>query len=150
MRVAAIVAGVVLIALVLWETFETLVLPRRVARRLRLTRISFRVMWRTWSAIGRRHPGPRRENYLGVFGPLSLIMIFGLWAFGLMLGFALTVCVEGIRLSSMVWTVPTAAMEIPWALVYLGIVLGTGVMTLALAGSLWARLRGRREEKQAW
>jgi len=68
----------------------------------------------------------------------------------LMLGFALTVCVEGIRLSSMVWTVPTAAMEIPWALVYLGIVLGTGVMTLALAGSLWARLRGRREEKQAW
>ena len=68
----------------------------------------------------------------------------------LMLGFALTVCVEGIRLSGMVWTVPTAAMEIPWALVYLGIILGTGIMTLALAGSLWARLTGRREERRAW
>ncbi len=68
----------------------------------------------------------------------------------LMLGFAITVCVEGIRLSRLVWTVPTAAMEIPWALVYLGIILGTGIMTLALAGSLWARLTGRREEKRAW
>ncbi len=68
----------------------------------------------------------------------------------LMLGFVLTVCVEGIRLSGLVWTVQTAAMEIPWALVYLGIILGTGVMTLTLAGSLWARLRGRREEKRAW
>jgi len=68
----------------------------------------------------------------------------------LMLGFSLTVCVEGIRLSRLVWTVLTAAMEIPWALVYLGIILGTGVMTLALAGSLWARLAGRREEKRAW
>ena len=68
----------------------------------------------------------------------------------LMLGFSLTVCVEGIRLSRLVWTVLTAAMEIPWALVYLGIILGTGVMTLALAGSLWARLAGRREERRAW
>ena len=68
----------------------------------------------------------------------------------LMLGFALTVFVEGIRLSSMVWTVLTAAMEIPWALVYLGIILGMGIMTLTLAGSLWARLTGRREEKRAW
>jgi TRAP-type C4-dicarboxylate transport system permease small subunit len=68
----------------------------------------------------------------------------------LMLAFTLTVCVEGIRLSRLVWTVPTAAMEIPWAMVYLGIILGTGSMTMTLAGSLWARLRGRREEKRAW
>jgi TRAP-type C4-dicarboxylate transport system permease small subunit len=68
----------------------------------------------------------------------------------LMLAFTLTVCVEGIRLSRLVWTVPTAAMEIPWAMVYLGIILGTGSMTMTLAGSLWARLRGRREERRAW
>ena len=68
----------------------------------------------------------------------------------LMLGFVLVVFVESIRLAGMVWTVLTAAMEIPWTLVYLGILLGMGVMLLALLGSLWARLRGRREEKRAW
>jgi len=88
-RVVAIVAGAALIGLVLWETFETLVLPRRVARRLRLTRMFFRIMWGTWSGIGRRHPGRRRENYLSVFAPLSLIAIFVLWGLGLVVGFAL-------------------------------------------------------------
>ncbi len=68
----------------------------------------------------------------------------------LMIGFVLVVFVEGIRLASMVRTVLTAAMEIPWSLVYLGIILGTGLMLLALVGSLWARLTGRREERRAW
>lgn len=68
----------------------------------------------------------------------------------LMLGFVLVVFVESIRLASMVWTVLTAAMEIPWSLVYLGILLGMGVMLFALLGSLWARLMGRRVEKRAW
>jgi TRAP-type C4-dicarboxylate transport system permease small subunit len=62
----------------------------------------------------------------------------------------LVVFVESIRLASMVWTVLTAAMEIPWSLVYLGILLGMGVMLLTLLGSLWARLMGRRVEKRAW
>ena len=68
----------------------------------------------------------------------------------LMLGFAGVVLVESIRLAGMVWTVLTAAMEIPWTFVYLGIILGMAIMVLALAGSLWARLMGRREERRAW
>jgi len=85
--IAAIVS-VLLIAVVLWETFETLVLPRRVARRLRLTRLYFRSLWRLWS-LGRKSSGPRRETYLSVFAPLSLLILFGLWAGGVILGFAL-------------------------------------------------------------
>jgi len=68
----------------------------------------------------------------------------------LMLGFAGVVLVESIRLAAMVWTVLTAAMEIPWSFVYLGIILGMAVMVLALVGSLWARFMGRREERRAW
>jgi hypothetical protein len=85
----AVVAGALLIGLVLWETFETLVLPRRVARRLRVTRAYYRVFWWCWSAIGRRHPGPKRENYLSVFAPLSLLILFVLWAGAVIVGFAL-------------------------------------------------------------
>jgi hypothetical protein len=88
-RWIAVVAGVALVAVVLWETFETLVLPRRVARRLRMARVYYRALWGVWSAIGRKHPGPKRETYLSVFAPLSLLLLFTLWAGGVILGFAL-------------------------------------------------------------
>jgi hypothetical protein len=88
--VIAVVAGIFLIGLILWEAFESIVLPRRVARRLRLTRIFFRGLWQVWSGIGRRRrPGNRRENYFSVFAPLSLFLLFALWAVGVILGFAM-------------------------------------------------------------
>jgi hypothetical protein len=89
MKPFAAAAGVALVLLVLWESFETLVLPRRVTRRVRLTRIFYRGLWGVWSAVGRRHPGTRRENYLSVFAPLSLLMLLALWVAGVILGFAL-------------------------------------------------------------
>ncbi len=89
MSVVAVLVGVALVVGVLWETFESIVLPRRVARRIRFSRLFYRVLWRTWSAIGRHHPGAHRESYLSIFAPLSLILLFATWAGGLVLGFAL-------------------------------------------------------------
>jgi hypothetical protein len=88
-QVIAVLVGIGVVALVLWETFETLVLPRRVARRLRMTRGYYRALWGAWATIGRGHPGPRRETYLSVFAPLSLLMLLGVWVGGVILGFAL-------------------------------------------------------------
>lgn len=84
------VAGLALVALILWDAFETVVLPRRVARRLRLVRLYYRSLWRLWSVIAsgiRRNR--RREGFLSLFGPLSLILLLGTWAAALMVGFAL-------------------------------------------------------------
>ena len=89
MRPAAAIAGAAIIFTVLWEAFETLVLPRRVTRRLRLTRIFYRVLWVAWSSIGRKHPGARRENYLSVFAPLSLLLLLAIWVIGVIGGFTL-------------------------------------------------------------
>ncbi len=90
MRVLAGVAGLLLILGMLWEAFETIVLPRRVARRMRLTRLFYRSTWRPWSAVVRRAcGGQRREALLGFFGPLSLILLLTVWAAGLVVGFAL-------------------------------------------------------------
>ena len=88
-QVTAAVIGAALILLVLWESFETLVLPRRVTRRLRVTRLYYRASWGFWRRIGRQHPGQRRENYLSVFAPLSLLMLLAIWVGGVVLGFAL-------------------------------------------------------------
>ena len=89
MQVTAAVIGAALILLVLWESFETLVLPRRVTRRLRMTRLYYRASWGFWRRIGRQHPGQRRENYLSVFAPLSLLLLLAIWVGGVVLGFAL-------------------------------------------------------------
>jgi hypothetical protein len=43
-----------------------------------------------FASIGRRiESGRRRETFLGIYGPLSLLLLFLFWALGLILGFAL-------------------------------------------------------------
>lgn len=54
MNALAAVAALVLIAIILWDSFETIVLPRRVTRRRTLSRLFLHVVWRFWSAIARR------------------------------------------------------------------------------------------------
>jgi len=68
----------------------------------------------------------------------------------LLLWFTATILVQSIRLASMVWTVPTAAMEIPWSLVYLGIVLGMTAMVLVMLGALWRHVTVQSEENRPW
>ena len=92
MRLLAAIFGIVVILLVAQDAFETIVLPRRVARRIRLVRLFYRMTWTGWKSLGRIvRPDTRREYYLSYFGPLSLLALFGLWAvlfvfaFGLLL-----------------------------------------------------------------
>ena len=89
MRYVAAIAGVFLLLVILWDGFETIILPRRVTRRLRLARLFYRSTWMPWSATARRmRPGKRRESFLSVYGPLSLLLLFVLWATGLIFAFA--------------------------------------------------------------
>ena len=101
MSLLAIVAGVVLLVIVLWDAFETIVLPRRASFRLRLTKLFYRSVWPPFAAAGRRmKPGNSRENFLSVFGPLSLIVLLAAWAVSLVFGFALLQWGLGSHLSS--------------------------------------------------
>jgi hypothetical protein len=88
--VPAIVFGIVIILVVLLDAFETVVLPRRVTRHFRLTAWFYRRTWIPWRNIaGRIRTLKRQQNFLGYFGPLSLIMLLAFWAASLILGFAL-------------------------------------------------------------
>ncbi len=84
------VLGIILLATILWDAFETIILPRRVTRRLRLTRAFYRYTRVPWFMAARcMKPGKRREGFLSVFGPLSILLLFGVWAAGLVLAFAM-------------------------------------------------------------
>jgi hypothetical protein len=84
------VAGILIIFGILWEAFETVVLPRRVTRRFRFTVLFYRVTWRPWRGIARTIKGVKfRETILGYFGPLSLLSLFVVYAIFLVFGFGL-------------------------------------------------------------
>ena len=81
-------AGAVLIALALWNVLEA-VTPKPIAERFCLTKRFFLLTWRVWSAVARRmRPGKRRDFYLSVYSPLSILLLVALWAGSLVLGFA--------------------------------------------------------------
>jgi hypothetical protein len=90
MAVVGALVSLALIFLVLLEGFETMVLPRRVTRAWRFTRLFYRTGWSLWLVLARRlGPGKRRETCLSLFGPLSLLSLFASWILGLIVGFAL-------------------------------------------------------------
>jgi hypothetical protein len=96
MRSLAVVPGFVALFVVLWDAFETIVLPRRVTDKFFLTRFFYRSTWLPWCALSHLFPGPKqRELFLSVYGPLSLIFLLIVWASGLIAGFALLHWADG-------------------------------------------------------
>src|SRR5438552_849720 len=81
--------GLVLVVGVLRDAFETIILPRRVSG-VRFSKVFYRVSWKPWAAVARRMgSGDRRETFLSVYGPLSLLILLVLWGILLITGFAL-------------------------------------------------------------
>ena len=90
MHIFAAIVGVLIISSVLLDAFETIVLPRKVQRAFRLTSWFYRNTWVPWVRLSRLiRVYSWRENFLGYFGPLSLILLLVFWAIGLIFGFAL-------------------------------------------------------------
>ena len=90
MRLAAVIFGVALILLVAQDAFETVVLPRRVARRIRLARLYYQTIYVAWRLIARRiRSSARRDAFLGYLGPLSLLALLVFWAVLFVAGYGL-------------------------------------------------------------
>ena len=113
--------GVLVVLTVLWDAFETIILPRRVTRRLRLTSLFYRSIWWPWSGLTLRlTSGKQREKYLGLFGPLSVILLLIFWAIGVIFGYTIILWSLGERLN-------TSETVNFWTYVYIS---GTNFFTL--------------------
>src|SRR6516165_2722485 len=90
MRVLPLVAGILLLIGVLFDAFQTIILPRRATGRFRITRIFYGLTWRPWAFMANLMRDVRkRETAFSFYGPLSLIFLLVLWAAGLVIGFGL-------------------------------------------------------------
>ncbi len=101
MHVLAALLALALIMVLLWDAFETILLPRRPLVGIRLSRFVLRTMWRGWAAVGQRiQTRNRREDFLGIYALLSLIELLVIWALGLVLGFGVLHWATGSHLSA--------------------------------------------------
>lgn len=92
MLVVQAVVGVFLILATLLDVFQSVVTPRPVAGRLRISRYGTRVLWSVsrWAAR-RTHSARRREALLGSFGPALVLFYLLVWLVLLLLGYGLLV-----------------------------------------------------------
>src|SRR5437868_13880655 len=90
MWILGVAVSLALIGLVLLDSFETTVLPRRVTHRFRLARLYDSNTWIAWRIVARAIPaGKLREAFLSGFGPLSMLGLLITWVVVLIFGFAL-------------------------------------------------------------
>jgi hypothetical protein len=90
MYLIGLIAGSILLVLIFHDAFEVMLLPRRVRRKLRFITLLFRYTRNLWSWIADRMAlGVRRDMFLSLYGPLSLVLLMGSWVIGLIAGFAL-------------------------------------------------------------
>lgn len=90
MGLLAWIAGTLLVLAVLGDAFETIVVPKTIERRMRISTAYARAIWKVWHSLVKRLPeGKSRQTALQSFGPLSLLFLFVVWAGALVFGFAL-------------------------------------------------------------
>ncbi len=101
LQILVALVSLFLIFVVLLDAFETIILPRRVTQRYRLTTLFYFFSWRPWSALGRRiKSSGRRETFLSFYGPLSLILLLVTWTVVLIVGFAGLQWASGARMTT--------------------------------------------------
>ncbi len=89
-NLVSILAGSVIVAWILWDVYQTVVIPRATPTRVRLARFVTRGLWKvgSWRAA-RATSVDRRERLLGNFAPFTVIVLLGLWVAMLIVGFGL-------------------------------------------------------------
>src|SRR5215472_14341244 len=84
--------GAVIVVATLLDVFQSVVTPRPVAGRLRISRYATRLLWAASRALAGRASQPRRrEALLGSFGPAIVLVELVIWLLLLILGYGLIV-----------------------------------------------------------
>src|SRR5207302_1049300 len=90
LRWLELAVGAIMIWIVLRDLFVGVIVPRPARGRVGPSNLVVRASWRAWRWVGNRASDTVvREARLGVFAPLSLILLLLVWVVGLILGYGL-------------------------------------------------------------
>ena len=89
MEAVSFAVGALLLVLVFWDLFQSIVLPRPSPGWFRIGRYLIRGSWRLVRAVGRGRDGRTHDTLLGYFAPAVTIALLAVWLLTLMLGYGL-------------------------------------------------------------
>ena len=82
--------GVLIVAIVLFDVFHSIVVPRWTPRAFRVQPFLVRAIWPLWRQFGQRQRSLKRQEYLlGIFAPLAVMWGLIVWGFSLICGYGL-------------------------------------------------------------
>jgi hypothetical protein len=89
LSVIGLVLGLLLLALTLWDVFQTVVVPRPTPGRFRIARYAVRGSWDVLRILVRRRSSATRDQLFGLFGPFSAVLLLAVWIVALVFAYGL-------------------------------------------------------------
>lgn len=90
MQFLCLIAGAAIIAIIFFDIFQTVIVPRPTGWRYRPSAWLSRSSWRGWSRAAFRFVGSSaREDFLGAFAPFMLVTLLVFWIAMLVFGYGL-------------------------------------------------------------
>ncbi|MBV8155120.1 MAG: two pore domain potassium channel family protein [Candidatus Eremiobacteraeota bacterium] len=89
-NILSIVVGIGAVVAALNDVFQSVIVPRAVGKRWRVSFVVWRGIWRLWPDLAwklypRNDSG--REDFLAVFAPFTLVLLLGIWASLIIVGY---------------------------------------------------------------
>jgi hypothetical protein len=99
LRVLEGVLGAAIVAVLLLDVFQSVIVPRPTGYRFRISGRVSRAAWPVWRSFAQRFDdSERREDFLGTFAPFILIVFLAFWISGLILGYGILIhALHGLR-----------------------------------------------------
>jgi hypothetical protein len=74
--------GAILVLLVVNDVFQSVIVPRAVGKRFRISFLVYRGLWKLWPPLASRIYGARaedREDFLALYAPFTLVLLLLVW-----------------------------------------------------------------------
>jgi hypothetical protein len=105
MHIVTGIFGLALVAIVVADAFQTVIVARHAQKISPLRHMFYRLSWSLFAAAaGCIGSSQHRERCLGIYGPLSLLMLLGFWALGFIVAFAILQWSVGLELDGAYWS----------------------------------------------
>ena len=89
MEALVAVLGALLVVSVVWDLFESIVVPRPTPGRFRIARYVIRSSWSVFRRLGRKRGGETRDTLLGLFAPAATLVLLTVWLALMIAGYGL-------------------------------------------------------------
>jgi len=90
------ICGAVIVSLVCFDVFQSIILPRATSRRLRIAPLLIgKILWPSYRAIVGSLPTSWRTSWYRAFAPLAFVTLIGVWLSLLISGFAFIILTVG-------------------------------------------------------